>query len=158
MAVLPRRFWTEQEDLLLAKYRLQRMPDKQIAHLLGRTVQAIKKHSQKTRLLSLRARKWLPTEYAFLVEQLAAKRPIAEITAELGRTYGSVQSRINWAGLHRPHNKPPAGPFREWTTSEDRRVADRKARGFRSRFVAKELGRTRDAVLARIAHKKRAAA
>jgi len=149
---------TEQELILLAEFTSQRWLAKQIAHELGRTTQGIHRMARKTRMLSLLKRKWLPHEDAFLVEQLAADRPLAEIAAELGRTKGSVEARLTLIDLRRRRYKPSPCPRRGWTTSEDRLVADRKARGFRAGAIAKELGRTLGAVRARLRLQERAAA
>ena len=110
--------WTAEEERLLGT-----RPDRELAHLLHRTVRAIE--SQRHRLgiyrqpsVRLKTKPWKPAELALL-----GSRPDPELAARLRRTEGSVRVQRRKKGIpafdrRRRANARKSYPLKPWTPGE----------------------------------------
>lgn len=104
------RFWTPEEDELLAEAYMEGMSEEDIATMLDRSICSVRKrlypwagkttgsgpYQKRTQHQALRSRTpWEAIDDETLLSAIDEKMPIIEIAFMLERSYSAVQSRLN---------------------------------------------------------------
>jgi hypothetical protein len=107
--------WLEEEEILLRRMYTQGAPLKQIAHKLGRSVDAVAEHRRTMRLAPRpRSRPWSKSEDALLVNASRAGIPASAVGVRLGRP--AEQARRRRARLL--GSAPPPRPYSQAEDAE----------------------------------------
>lgn len=91
--------WTDEQDALLRKLRADRVPAPKIAEQLGRTVGAVYAHCRVIDELVMDRKPWSDDEIERLRVAYGGDQFVREIAAVLGRSEGSVNSKLKELGL-----------------------------------------------------------
>ena len=140
--------WTPEEDEVVVDMRSRGETYAAIAReLSGRTAAAVQSRWHKSlenRQPDRNGAAWIPEEDAVIVSMKSRLDTYDAIAKELGRTKQAVQNR--WFKLK---SLPPKRTGAAWTPEDDEFIVDAMARGDTYAAIARELGRTTQALQAR---------
>ena len=149
-----RRPWRAAEDAAVRAGYAAGAPSARIGRQIGRTAEAV--HTRAGALGLVHRMRWTADEDAALRAGRTSGRTDRAIGRELGRSRAAVTHRAALLGLAGPRqakraaHPAPAGGAR-WTAAEDAAVRQGRASGRPARDVARDIGRSHDAVIHRAA-------
>ena len=97
-----RRPWTTRDDELLAELRAKHVTYAQIGQILGRSVHAVNRRTQRLNIAHHRHRQppvWTDAKIAILIRGYATGLPIGKIAAQTDRGWKAVQCKAQHLGL-----------------------------------------------------------